>query len=809
VLRIYDCLAEGHDGRLLLLAALLCLTGSAVAVGLLRRAMLASARRRAGWLLLGGMAAGTSAWCTHFVAMMAYVPGHSLGFRPLPTMSSLLLAIACGVGGFALATRRPLATAAASARPGRDGAPLLAGFPSAPALSGGLVLGLGIAAMHYLGLTAFGADGLVRFAWPYVAASVGLSIGLAVLAVAGARRGGRAVPAWLAGTLAMTAGVLSLHVTGMAAIEVLPLPLPLRGEDQDAVALAVLVGAVGLLVAAAATAAHLIDRRTEEDGELRLRRLADSALEGLAVVGGGRILEANGSFQAMAGLGRGALLGLPLPGALLPQLAAAAAPGGEAAGLTPRETLLHRPDGRMLDVEVLVRDGVPQPGQRVYVLRDLRERRAQEQRILHLGLHDSLTGLANRTRFVQQLDAALRPGGAPGLALLRLGLNGFKAVNDLYGHAAGDAVLRSYARRLAALLPPEGVAARLDGDEFAVLLPFAAEAEIAALLGGLEALGEQPARVGGVSIGVGAAIGIALHPADAAGAETLLAKADAALQRAKRQPGRPACFYQAGMDTRLRERRRLAEDLRGAQAAGQLVLFFQPQVTVATGHCFGHEALLRWQHPVRGFVPPGSFIPLAEESGLILPLGEWVLREACRAAAAEPRLGRVAVNISPAQFRHPDLPAVVAGALRDSALPPARLEIEITESVLMDDERRAQEILRRITALGVGIAMDDFGTGYSSLGTLRAFPFDKIKLDRSFIREIGESLQALAILRAVLDMGQGLGVPVLAEGVETAEQLQRLRDEGCAEAQGYLFGRPAPLASLGLPGETHGEEQVA
>ncbi|WP_131829779.1 putative bifunctional diguanylate cyclase/phosphodiesterase, partial [Teichococcus deserti] len=398
------------------------------------------------------------------------------------------------------------------------------------------------------------------------------------------------------------------------------------------------------------------------------------------------------------------------------------------------------------------------------------------------------------------------PTPPPGLALLRIGLNDFKAVNDLYGHAAGDAVLRGYAQRLAALLPAEGVPARLGGDEFAVLLPFAEEAEVTALLGRIEALAEQPEQIGGASIGVTAAIGIALHPADAANAEALLANADVALQRAKILPGRPACFYQAGMDARVRERRRLAEDLRGAQAAGELMLFFQPQVMVATGHCFGHEVLMRWQHPAQGFVPPDRFIPLAEENGLILQLGEWALREACRAAAAEPRLGRVAVNISPTQFRHPDLPAMVASALAESGLPPSRLEIEITESTLMGDSRRALEILRQITELGVGIAMDDFGTGYSSLGTLRAFPFDKIKLDRSFIREIGESAQALAILRAVLDMGQGLGVPVLAEGVETPEQLQRLRDEGCAEAQGYLFGRPAPLAALVLP---PGRERVA
>ncbi|WP_131829814.1 MHYT domain-containing protein, partial [Teichococcus deserti] len=427
MLRIYNCLAEGHDSRLVLLAALVCLTGSAVAIGLLRRAFQASARSRDGWLLLGGMAAGAGAWCTHFIAMMAYLPGQSLGFRPLPTLFSLLIAVACGVGGFAFASRRPaapdrpparrvtnpLSSAPAVARPESEAEAPADARPgwAHQLLPGGTLLGGGIAAMHYLGLTAFGEDGLVLFSWPYVAASTGLSVALAVLAMAGGLRARSAGPAWLAGTLALTFGILSLHLTGMAAIEVLPGPL--MSDDRDAAALALVIGAVGLMVAASAAAAHMIDRRTEEDGVLRLRRLADSALEGLAVVRDGCILEANASFQAMTGLPRDLLIGLPLPGALLPQLG----PGGQEPGAAPaggpvlRETLLHRPDGRLLDVEVLVRDDVPQPGKQVFVLRDLRERRAQEQRIIHLALHDSLTGLANRARFVQQLDAALRRAG--------------------------------------------------------------------------------------------------------------------------------------------------------------------------------------------------------------------------------------------------------------------------------------------------------------------------------------------------------------------------------------------------------------
>ncbi|MDQ1080407.1 EAL domain-containing protein [Pseudoroseomonas cervicalis] len=760
--RIYTCLAEEHDPVLLLAAALLCLIGATVSLGLLHRARRARPEARAGWLLLGGLAVGASIWCTHFVAMLGYQPGFGLGFRLLPTLGSLLLAVVSGTAALAVA-----------AGPWALAAPL-----------GGALFGLGTWAMHLLGLSAYGDAGVLRFSPLLLGASLLFGMALGALALMGKRA--RPGPAgWFGGGVLLAASVLSLHVTGMAAIRLLPLPLQDPDSAESSLGLAVV--SVALMVFAAALAALLIDRRAEEEGEQRLRRLADAAMEGLAVVQEGRIVEANHSFQALCGRTRAALLGQPLPGALLEM-----AEAGEAGWL-------RHADGSRIEVALQLREGLPEPGFRVFVLRDLRPQRAQEARLDHMARHDALTGLPNRARFAEMLEQALAEArGRHGLALLRLGLNGLKTVNGLHGHAAGDAALRAYARALAARLPEAGLA-RLGGDEFAALLPFRDEAELQERLPRIAALTVPvggKAGAGPLGTGIGAAIGAALYPEDAGEAEALMAYADIALQRAKALPGRPPCFHDAAQDARLQQRRRLAQDLAGALAEGQFFLVFQPQMVLASGQLCGHEALLRWHHPQLGLVPPDHFIPLAEESGLILPLGAWTLRQACAAAAAEPRLGKVAVNLSPLQFRDEGLPALVAATLAETGLPPQRLELEITESAMMQEMARALEMLRQLQGLGIGIAMDDFGTGYSSLGTLRAFPFHKIKLDRSFMREIGESPAALAILRAVLDMGQGLGVPVLAEGVETPAQRDRLREEGCAEAQGYLFGRPLPLAEL-------------
>lgn len=774
---LYACLSEGYDLRLILLAAAACLLGSLLSLGLLRRVPRAGSRGRLGWLALTGMVCGADIWCAHFMAMLAHDPRHSLSFLPLLLLGTLATGMLGCTAAFAVAT---------------------APFRGAT-LAGGGLLGLCIGAVHYLGVAAQSPVGSDGYHLSLILLSLAVAVALGAVALWTGLRP-RSPQGWLEGGAYLTLAILTLHFTGMGAL-CGPLPPAAETGLTSHGMLALLIGLAALMVLAAAATAAAIDHQRQEEGELRLRRLVDSAIEGLAVTLDGRIIEANASFQAMVGEPRARLIGRELIGAFLPPMDLPATVALTGHAQQAHELGLRRADGSTLEVEVVVRDNVPRPGERTFALRDLRERREQERRIHHLALHDPLTGLANRTRFTQQASVALMQAAGAGrkLAMMQLGLNGLKDINDLHGHLCGDAVLRGYAQRLGAAIPGEAILGRLGGDEFGLLLPFGPTHEVDDIIRRIEALNDAVEKIGEAEIVTSATLGIALFPADGGDLHALLAHADAAMRRAKAMPGRPACFYRAEMDAALRRRRRMTAALRRALETDQLSIVFQPQVDVSTGQQVGHEALLRWHHPEMGFVSPEIFIPLAEESGLILSLGEWVMRQACRQAAAEPRLGRIGVNLSPLQFAQADLPRLIAAVLVETGLPPSRLELEITESTLMQDEHRTLDMLRQIKALGVAITMDDFGTGYSSLGTLRAFPFDKIKLDRRFLQEIGSSEQALAILRAVLGIGRALNIPVLAEGVETAQQLERLRAEDCDEAQGYLFGRPLPLGALSFP----------
>ena len=415
-----------------------------------------------------------------------------------------------------------------------------------------------------------------------------------------------------------------------------------------------------------------------------------------------------------------------------------------------------------------------------------------------MALTDNLTGLPNRLAFGERLaheiGVARNRGGQ--LAVIGIDLDRFKEINDLRGHQAGDEVLRALADRMTMLLRAGESIARVGGDEFVALKPFDTRADLTDFLSRLEPALFAPVRHDDWDFPLGASLGVAIYPQDGVLPGPLLNNADLAMYRAKADPLTTVCFYEAGMDELARERLHLAADLRDALARNQLRLHYQVQTSVSTGRPIGYEALLRWEHPERGLIPPAEFIPLAEESGLILPIGEWVLREACAQATSWAPPYNVAVNLSAVQFAHSDLPALVEQVLAETGLTPERLELELTESTIFADRDRSLQTLRRIKALGVTIALDDFGTGYSSLDTLRSFPFDKIKLDRSFTSEVVSSPQATAIIRAVLALGKSLGIPVLAEGIETADQLQMLEDEGCDEAQGFLMGRPVPLRQI-------------
>ena len=508
----------------------------------------------------------------------------------------------------------------------------------------------------------------------------------------------------------------------------------------------------------------------------------------------------NRAYEELIGKPRAELIG-KLPRELYPENRVKMIVGSDTATLQCNEAVLTRDHeivthkGRrvLTAKKTAIRDDSGAPRYLLAVLDDVTERRHAEQRIHYLAHHDVLTDLPNRMAFNEYIAAKFESAAKANeqFAILSVDLDRFKEANDIYGHAIGDALLRAAARRLQAAAQ-DSFLARIGGDEF-MFVASGPQPETAAALGDrmLEAFGGE-FEVEGHHLKLGISVGVAVYPADGTDLKTLIANADAALYRAKTETRGTTRFFEAELSMRLRERRVLQEDLRFAIERGQLHLHYQPQEKMS-GEVTGFEALARWQCPKRGIIPPATFIPIAEESNLIIPIGEWILRAACREAAAWTQPLTVAVNISPIQFRVGDLPRLVHTVLFETGLSPARLELEITEGVMIGDFSRAVSILNKLKALGVKIAMDDFGSGYSSLSYLHAFPFDKIKIDQVFVSDLEQNHHSMAIVRAVIGLGHSLNVPILAEGVETQAQHEFLVEEGCDEVQGYLTGRPGPI----------------
>jgi diguanylate cyclase (GGDEF)-like protein/PAS domain S-box-containing protein len=426
---------------------------------------------------------------------------------------------------------------------------------------------------------------------------------------------------------------------------------------------------------------------------------------------------------------------------------------------------------------------------------DITARREAEVQIAHMAHYDALTDLPNRVLFRERLVKALESIDRGKLAVLCVDLDRFKSVNDTLGHPIGDALLRAVGDRLRASARPTDLVARLGGDEFAIIQteteqPFGATALATRLIAEIA----KPFELDGHQVMIDASVGISIAPSDGSDPDKLLKSADMALYRAKNHGRDSYRFFEPDMDARMQLRRQLELDLRRALTLGEFEVYYQPLVTLKTGNITGFEALLRWHHPERGMIPPMEFIPVAEEIGLIGQIGAWVLKQACLEAATWPDDIHIAVNLSPAQFKHRAVVLDVVAALGASGLPAHRLEVEITETVLLQDTEATVGILDELHNLGVRISMDDFGTGYSSLAYLQKFPFDKIKIDRSFVKDLSERPQSIAIIRAVTAMSTSLGMKTTAEGVETEEELQTLKEEGCTEVQGYLFSKPVPAA---------------
>ncbi|WP_375456658.1 EAL domain-containing protein [uncultured Methylobacterium sp.] len=774
--QLYTCVANQHDLRLVAVAAVICALGSYTTFAMGRQVFRDIAwRERLVWAVTGVIATSTAIWATHFIAMLAFEPSMAFGFAIVQTFASFLVAILM-VG---------LGTGIVVARSGLAGR-----------LAGGGIVGLAISAMHYTGMGAYHVQGTLQWEPATVAASVLVGAGLgsaSMIAGFGARRAVRRFA-----PLLLLAAVCGTHFIGMSAVTVAFDPqVEIPGGSLDSTILSILTANAALLIVGLALAAlrlwHINRRRHEAENQ-RLRDLADIAVEGLMICDGDTITGINHSLERVLGQSRDTLIGVPLQ-QILPGLSAA-----EISTVKEVDALLRHGGDAGIPVRVIAQTIVIKARPHtVIAVRDQRERLRAEAEMHRLAHHDALTGLANRHQFNAALANrfASRRSEDATFALLILDLDRFKLVNDTLGHGMGDALLRRVSQRLLRAACEEDLVARLGGDEFAILK--AGGTDVSAMHAVAERVIDilaRPFLIDGHVLNIGASVGIALAPEDGEGAEMLMGNADLALYGAKEEGRGRYRMFESSMNARIQARRSLELDLRRAVVRQEFTLHYQPQVDARTRTYDGAEALIRWHHPERGLVSPADFIPLAEETGLIGPLGEWVLRTACTEALAWPAHLTVAVNLSPVQFRDTRLATTIRHILVETRFPPPRLELEITEGSLLQDEQRTLTTLRELRALGIRISMDDFGTGYSSLSYLHRFPFDKIKIDQSFVRRTPDDRDSAAIVRAIAMLGASLGMKTTAEGVETDAQSRFITGEGCDQLQGYLISRPVPAERI-------------
>lgn len=777
MLTVYNCIVHEHDLRLVALAALICGISSFSAVNLLRHVEQSTSRNRYAWLLIAATATGFGIWATHFVAMIAFTPGIPNAYNAELSALSLAASVVLTAAGMWIATIRG----------GID-----------HYLVGGAVLGVGIAVMHYTGMAAFEVQGRIVWNELLVALSLAAGVTLAALSLLVVLCRPSTLTT-IAAAVLLTLAICTLHFIAMAAVSIYPdSSIEISKFTIAPMSQAFAAAAASLVILVLSAAALRIDlrfRRHHAEAQ-RMHGLANAAVEGLIVCDGSRIVSANDSIAALSGIAPGTLNVMTLSDLFGKRVASAIAGGSGQA----QEAELRSQDGTRIPVELIARSidycGKPHD---VVAVRDMRERKKAEQEILRLAHFDPLTGLANRRSFTSRLEAeiATASGKDGQLALMLLDLDRFKEVNDLFGHAAGDAVLQRVAQCASGVLRHGQMLARLGGDEFAIIAPNLPDPQAAGRIA--EAVLSKLRQESQLSPGgelVSASIGIALFPLDADEQAALVSHADTALYRAKAEGKDTYRYFEASMGAETRDRRAMEHDLRQAVARGEFRLVYQPQKEISSGKMIGFEALIRWHHPERGNIPPSVFIPVAEDSGTIAQIGEWVLATACEEAVRWKNPLTIAVNVSAVQLHNPNFSRKVHEILLRSGLPAGRLELEVTETALIKDMPRALATLRQVKALGIRVAMDDFGTGYSSLSNLRAFPFDKIKIDGSFIKSVDRNGQVAAIVRAVLGLGRGLGLPVLAEGVETLDELRFLDAEDCEIGQGYYLGRPGPIETF-------------
>ncbi len=786
MLHIIGCITQEHDLRLVVLAACICALGCVTTTILLSRAQGVSAPATYKWLLGTAVVFGSSVWSLHFVAMLAFMPAMAIAYDLPTTAVSVAVAMFGSLVAFSAWRLLPQRRSAIGV--------------------GGTALAASVAGMHYTGVAAMEVPGTISLDSATVAASIIVCVACTVMALA--RSNQLSTARWrraeVSGWLALC--ICGVHFIGMSAIQIRLGPtLDTSRSVLASHALATVVGTVSLSLLVVSLAAALMDRHLSrrQNQELdRMRLLSDFAQEGIVIHRAGKVLEVNSAGLRLFGKPADAIIGRPILSLFTEQ----SVPSLRRRMLCPPEQLLpeeveiQTTTGRSVPVEFSCRmidyKGLPATA---VALRDLTDRKNSEARILHLAHHDALTDLPNRSLLQERLSRALAVAAQEGskAAILYLDLDRFKPVNDVLGHAGGDALLVQVAGRVQAEIRSADTLARVGGDEFIIVQVNATSPERMSslaerIIGRLSA----PFQIAGRQVEIGVSIGIAVYPDDGANPESLLRAADTAMYRVKEEGRGSFRFFDASMDAKMLDRHLLEQDLRRALERGELALFYQPLANCRTGEVDGFEALMRWRHPIRGMVPPSEFIPLAEDIGIIVQLGRWAIETACRDAAGWSTPAKVAVNVSPVQFRQSTLLGVVSDALTQTGLDPARLEIEVTEGVFIENSGRAVSILSGLHDLGVRVGLDDFGTGYSSLNYLRLFSFDKVKIDQSFIRDLDQDGEATKIVKAIIGLGHNLGLSITAEGVETLEQLTFLREQGSDHLQGYLLGRPTDTADL-------------
>ncbi|MDH2380980.1 EAL domain-containing protein [Bradyrhizobium sp. CER78] len=785
--RVLTCLTLEHDWRLVVLGGVICLLASAVAISLFHRARAAQGRAREIWIGLDAAVGGCGIWATHFVAMLAYDPGIEAGYNIPITLLSLVLAVAILAVGLAVAALDERWWTVAA---------------------GGAIVGIGVAAMHYTGM--LGLELPARIVWSpgIVVTSIAFGSLFGALALVVATRGER-LGATAAATGLLTVAIVSHHFTAMGAVTLVPDPTIVPdGLTVSPRVLSFMTAVAAFAILGLSLIASILDRRAKT--ELHKQKMVlDTALEnmsqGLCMFDAdGRIMLFNERYSEIMGRNR-----VPLQGRLLIDVLQDLHSIGEWDG-DPEEfcnALVAEAKAGNGATRIVSRNErairvVDQPmkgGGWVATFEDITEWQQAQEQISHMARHDALTNLPNRTLFREQLEKASRLAKrSDQLAVLCLDLDHFKEINDTLGHPIGDALLREVARRLGECVTEHDTVARLGGDEFAIV-QFCSNCEPSVVSQLASCVVERiaaPYEIAGHQLVIGVSIGISLAPEDGKDPDELLQKADLALYRAKADGRGTYRFFETGMDARAQARRLLERDLRLALERDEFEVYYQPIRDVEGDRVVAFEALARWNHAQRGLIAPNNFIPVAEETGLIVPLGEIVLRKACVEAVRWPEDIAVAVNLSPVQFKNPNLVSSVRAALDASGLSPDRLELEITESVLLQNSEATLTVLHELRGFGVRISLDDFGTGYSSLSYLRSFPFDKIKIDRSFVTDLATREDSMAIVRAVTGLGKSLGIVTTAEGVETDTQFDLLRQEGCTQAQGYLFSPPRPAADV-------------